>query len=256
MAMLPRPEGQFDFVPGSGTYCSDAVPRDGYAIAHAVFVEPLPLARGFEAAVAHLAAVGRPAAALCGAEVRIPEPLTFGGFDAFNAEYIAQLDARGLRVKGADGALLGTMTRTNVAPEPKAAKPAGPALFGFSYTVPGRRPGGRKTFVSAGAGELPGGTRESIIRLGDTSPAAMREKAHWVMGSVVGRLPGLGVSVSDVTHVNVYCVHSADGYWASEVLPPLGPIAGLGAHWFYSRPPILEVEFEVDLKGVMTEVWL
>lgn len=255
MSMIERPEGGFDFVPGSGTYCNDAVARPGFAIAHAVFVRALPLARAFEAARAYLEGLGRPMAALCGAEVRIAEPLSFDGFGAFNATYIALLDAFGLRVT-VDGARQGAATRTNVAPAPHAARPAEPSLYGFSFTVPGQRPGGRKTFVSAGAGELPGGTRESIIRRGETTPDAMREKARWVMGSVVGRLPRLGVGVEDITHTNVYCVHSADGYWESEVLPPLGAQAAHGARWFHARPPILEVEFEVDLKGVLHEVWL
>ncbi len=253
--MNTRAEGNFDFVPGSGTFCNDVVPHAGHAVAHAVFVAPQPLAQAFERIKAFLAGIGRPMAALCGAELRIAEPLSFDGFGAFNAAYVALLDAYGLRQGGADQPL-GTMTRTNVAIETMAARPAAPSFYGFSYTVPGQRPNGRKTFASAGAGELPGGTRESIIRLGETSPDAMREKARWVMNSIVGRLPGLGVSVADITHVNLYCVHPPESYLASEVLAPLGAMACLGVHWHYTRPPILEVEFEADLKGVISETYL
>ena len=131
-----------------------------------------------------------------------------------------------------------------------------PVFFGFSYTVLGRRPGGRKTFVSSGAGELPGSGRESIIRLGDTSPGGMREKARWVMASLVGRLPGLGVGVEDVTTVNLYCVHPPESYLTNEVLAPLGARAGLGVHWYFARQPILEVEFEADLKGTLHDTHL
>ena len=84
----------------------------------------------------------------------------------------------------------------------------------------------------------------------------MREKARWVMDSIVGRLPGLGVSVADVTTVNLYCVHPPASYLASEVLAPLGARAGLGVHWYYARPPILEVEFEADLKGTLHDTHL
>lgn len=253
--MNTRAEGNFNYVPGSGIYCKDVVPHEGYAIAHAVFLEPPPVARAFDAIKDYLGSIGRPMAALCGSELRIPEALSFDGFGAFNDTWMALLDQYGLRAQGGAGPL-GTTTRTNVAPEPGAGRPKEPVFFAFSYTVQGRRPGGRKTFASSGAGELPGAGRESIIRLGDTSPDGMRAKARWVMDSVVGRLPGLGVSVADVTTVNLYCVHPPESYLASEVLAPLGARAGLGVHWYLARPPILEVEFEADLKGTLHDTHL
>ncbi|MEO6060317.1 MAG: hypothetical protein ABIQ99_00090, partial [Thermoflexales bacterium] len=233
--MNARAEGNFNYVPGSGIFCKDVVPHEGYAVAHAVFLDPPPVARAFDAIKAFLAGIGRPIEALCGSELRIPRPLSFDGFDAFNKTWMALLDQYGLRAQGGQTPL-GTATRTNVSPEAGAGQPAEPSFFGFSYTVPGRRPGGRKTFVSSGAGELPGSGRESIIRLGDTSPDGMREKARWVMASLVGRLPGLGVGVEDVTTVNLYCVHPPESYFASEVLASLGARAGLGVHWYYARP--------------------
>ena len=248
---IERPEGNYSYVAGHGTYCRDAVPHEGYAVAHAVFVDPPPLARGFELIKAYLGGLGRPMAALCGAELRIREPLSFDGFGAFNVTYIALLDSYGLRQNA-----LGTMTRTNVSPEVAAAKPAESSLFGFSFIVPGRRTGNHKTFVSSGSGELAGDGREAIVRLGDTSADGMREKVRWVMHAISSRLPGLGLSMDDVTHANLYCVHPPESYLESEVLSVLGARAGLGVHWHYTRPPILELEFEADLKGVLHEVYL
>ncbi len=89
-----RPEGNFQFIPDGATYCTGVVANSGYGIAHATFRRPTPLAQAFEIAQQHLAGLGRPMAALCGAEVRIPAPLTFDGFDALNAGYIALLEHR------------------------------------------------------------------------------------------------------------------------------------------------------------------
>lgn len=256
-SLIARPDGNFDFSPGSGTFCNEVIPHDGYAVAHAVFMRPTPLVAAFSAINKYLAGLGRPMAALCGAELRIAEPLSFAGFGAFNAMYVALLDAYGLRVAPqADATPLGTMTRSNLSPGIAAAKPEQPSVYAFSYVVPGARPGGRRSFVSSGLGELAGAGRDSIIRLGDTTPDGMREKARWVMQTLFARIGALGLAIQDISHVNVYCVHSADSYMRAEVLEPLGAHAGIGAHWHFCRPPIAEVEFEVDLKGVLTQTYL
>ncbi len=247
---IERNEGNYRYVAGHGTYCNDVVPGPGHAVAHAVFATAQPLARGLEFIQSYLAGLGRPMAALCGAELRIREALSFAGFAALNATYIALLDTYNLRQNG-----LGTMTRTNVAPEVAAAKPTEPGIFGFSYIVPGA-PTGRRTFVSSGSGELAGEGREGIVRLGDSSVDGMREKTRWVMRAISSRLPGLGVSIEDVTHVNLYTVRPLDAILEHEVLDVLGARAGMGVHWHYARPPIVELEFEADLKGVLHEAYL
>jgi hypothetical protein len=38
------------------------------------------------------------------------------------------------------------------------------------------------------------------------------------------------------------------------ILEPLGPAAIHGAHWYASRPPIEGLEFEMDLRGVFSEL--
>lgn len=255
--LIARPAGNFDFSPGSGTFCNDVVPHDGFSVAHAVFLRPVPLVQAFRDIQAHLAGLGRPMSALCGAELRIAEPLSFDGFAAFNQIYISLLDAYALRHSSASGSpALGTMTRSNLAPAIDAAKPAQPSVYGFSYVVPGRRPNGRRSFVSSGLGELSGSGRDSIIRLGDTSLDGMREKAHWVMQSLMARVAPLGIAAGDITHVNVYSAQSSEGFLRSEVFEPLGEHAIIGAHWHYCRPPIAELEFEADIKGVIESRYL
>jgi hypothetical protein len=248
--LINRPDGNFDYVPGHGTYCSDVLPHDGYQVAHATFVRPMALKPAFEAIKSHLAGLGRPMTALCGMELRIAQALSFDGFGAFNAEYIALLNHYGLR----DGERA-TMTRTNVAPEMPAAKPPSPSVYAFSYIVPGARVG-RKSFVCSGSGELAGNGRESIVQLGDISPEGLRQKARWVMQQYDKRLPSLGLAWADATNVNLYCVHSPMSFFVSEMLEVMGAGAWLGVHWHYARPPILEIEYEADVRGTALEMYL
>ena len=40
----------------------------------------------------------------------------------------------------------------------------------------------------------------------------------------------------------------------SILLSPLGAAAVHAFHWYYSRPPIVGLEFEVDMRGVRQEL--
>lgn len=254
--MINRPEGDFKFTPGSPTFCGDVLPLRGHTLAHATFVKPLPLTRAFSAIKKYLNGIGRPMAAFCGAELRMPEQLTPDGFASLNVHYQALLDKHGLRQTGPDGKVYGTGTRTNVVPQEVHAKPAEASVFGFTFTIPGKPIGGRKPFACSGSGENAGPTRESFIALGDTSPTGMRKKANWVMDRYIQRLPAMGVGWSDITHLNMYCVVDPGSVIASEVLSVMNPNATLGVHWHYARPPIAELEFEVDVRGVAHEIFL
>src|SRR5439155_7234133 len=62
--------------------------------------------------------------------------------------------------------------------------PATPSFYAFSYTVPGDGGGPNGGFVAAGSGEAregAGSYAERIVRFGDQSPAAMREKTRYVL---------------------------------------------------------------------------
>jgi hypothetical protein len=64
-----------------------------------------------------------------------------------------------------------------------------------------------------------------------------------------GRLKGLGVAWADVTTTNVYTVHNIGPILAGEILPRLGAAKRHGATWHYARPPIVSIEYEMDLRG-------
>ena len=242
-------KGNYRFLPGIAPFSSGAIAMPGHQVVHATVRQPLPWRKGFELIDAHLRAEGRPRAALCAIELRIPTPFTLGGFDGFNEGYQALLKEWDLLVDGQN-----PIARTNVAPVVGA--PSEPSLYGFGYTAPGgpRTP----TFIVAGSGE----TRErdggaaGLVRTGETSPDAMKEKAAFVMGVMRERLHGLGGDWRDVTAINVYTAHPIEGYLADVILQAAGPAAIHGVTWHLSRPPILEIEFEMDMRGVARRIWV
>ncbi len=166
---------------------------------------------GFALIDRHLRPEGRARAALCAIELRSPTPFSFEGFDAFNAGYRALLTEWKLLVDGAN-----PIARTNVAP--LVGAPSEPSLYAFAYTIPGATP--RPTFVVAGAGEMRerGVGVQGIVRHGETSPGAMREKAAHVMGVMRARLSGLDADWPDVTTVDVYTVRPLDTFLVDTVL--------------------------------------
>lgn len=242
-------DGSYRFLPGIEPYSSGVVATSGFQVVHARLGAPVPWRAGFGRIEAHLREQGRARTALCAIELRIPAPLSFEGFAAFNSGYRELLTAWGLLVGGQN-----PIARTNVAPVVGA--PPEPSLYGFAYTVPGAAPG--PTFVVAGSGELRERALgpEGIVRRGDTSPAAMREKAAYVMSVMQDRLKGLGAGWADVTAVQVYTAYPIEGFLAETVLEAAGPAAIHGVRWFPSRPPVQGLDFEMDVRGVGRELVL
>ena len=239
--------GGYRFLPGISPYSCGVVSAPGFEISHMTFRHPVPYELGFELIEQHLKMQGRPKAALCGIELRSPRPFTFSGFAEFNAEYSKILEDWGLFVDG-----INPVARTNVAPE--VDPPAEPVLFGFSYTKP-CDPSLPPTFVVSGAGELPEGilAHEAIIRAGDTSAEAMSQKASFVMDLMETRLHGLGANWSEVTAVDIYTIHALERILPNVILKRIGSAGALGVRWFFSRPPIVGIEFETDLRGVRAD---
>ena len=57
-----------------------------------------------------------------------------------------------------------------------------------------------------------------------------------------------------VSMANVYTAHSITELLPTVILSRMGAAAIHGVHWHYSRPPIEEIEFEVDLRSTRTEL--
>ena len=241
------PDGGYRFLPGIAPYSSGVVAVPGHQIIHATLRAPIPWRDGFALIDRHLRGERRPRAALCAIALRSPKPFTFDGFAEFNAGYGAVLDSWGLLVGGAN-----PIARTNVAP--LVAAPAEPSLYGFAYTRPGET--ARPTFVVAGSGEVVELAAERIVRRGETSPDAIREKAAFVMNVMQTRLRGLGAEWQDVTTIDVYTPHPIEPFVRDVLLGTAGPAAIHGVRWFPSHPPIVGLEYEMDMRGVARDLVL
>jgi hypothetical protein len=246
--LIDHPKGNYRFVKGSGPYSSGAAAMDGYEIVHAIF-NPLPsLSAAFDFIEKHLAAAGRPIHALCGMELRIPKALSIEDFNTFNQPYIDKLKAWDLHVDG-----LNPVARTNVA---IAVSPVAEAsVYGFCYTMPSE---GAKadTFVIAGAGELNDNAleAEAIVARGDVSTAGLTKKADRVLAIMSERLAAMNLDWDAATQSNVYCVHDIHPLMAGTILPKLGAAGHHGVRWHYAAPPVLEIEYEMDVRGVRQEL--
>lgn len=84
-------------------------------------------------------------------ELRSPKPFTSRGSNDFNADCVAVLRNWGILLDSVN-----PVARTDVAPIIWA--PAEPSLYGLSFTNPAA--GASRTFLVAGAGELPDAARK------------------------------------------------------------------------------------------------
>lgn len=247
MPLIDHPAGNYRFWPGISPYSCGVVSSLGYEIVHVTLERPVGYQAGFGVIDRILTREQRPRTALCAVELRSPRPYSFPGFAEFNADYAAILKSWGLFVDGVN-----PIARTNVAPvvEP----PREPILYGFSFTKPcpvDQPP----TFVVAGAGELPEGvlSRDDIVARCDVSPQGLAIKAAFVMSLMENRLRGLGVDWPQVNTVNVYTAHSLTPLLPDILLKRMGAAGRHGVRWHYTRPPIEEIEYEMDLRGIRTD---
>jgi hypothetical protein len=248
--IVDNAKGNYRFIKGIEPFSSGAVAHPGYEIVHVTFNPFPPLQKGFDLIERHLQSLGRPIQALCGMELRIPKPLSLQAFNEFNQPYIKKLASWALPVEG-----LNPVARTNVAIEVNPVSE--PSVYGFSYTVPSPHKG--VTFIMAGAAEVSrsgeGGGSE-IISHGDVSTAGMRQKAEFVLQTLTERLQEMEVTWTGVTTVEVYTVHNLHPLMETTILPALKGANRCGILWHYARPPVVELECEMDGRGVRQELVL
>jgi hypothetical protein len=205
------------------------------------------LAEGFDAIEAYLAGIGRSPTALCACELRSPAQFTDAGFVAFNRHYVERLAAWGIFRDEVN-----PVARTNVCPE--IDPPTTPSFYAFSYTVPNANNAAR-SFVAAGSGEAREGGLSyegRIIRRGDQSSEAMREKARFVLGAMEQRMAALGFGWADVTATQAYTIFDIHMLMADELVRRAA-IPG-GVTWHFARPPVQGLDFEMDVRGVAHEL--
>jgi hypothetical protein len=247
-SVQPFSPGGYRFIPGQFQYSGGVAAEPGFRIERARFARLVPLAEGFAAVEAYLAALGRKPTAFCACELRSPAQFTEAGFIAFNRGYVEKLAAWGIFRDEVN-----PVARSNVCPE--IDPPAVPSFYAFSYTVPTDDRPGVRSFVAAGSGEargeIGGSYADRIVRLGDQSPEALREKTRFVLGEMERRMAALGFGWADVTTTQLYTVFDIHPFFADEMVARGAVPAGLT--WHYARPPVQGLDVEIDVRGLACE---
>ena len=214
-ALHTNQQGGYLFLPGISPYSCGVVAMPGFEIVHVTLQTALPWFEAMNAARRYLESSGLTCRSLCAVELRCPQPYAMEGFIGFNKEYKQLLDDWNMMVDG-----INPVARTNVSPV--VNPPTEPLLYAFSYARPSQI--SRPTFVVAGGGELPD-----------------------------GELNGLGGSSELLTAIDVYTAHSLLPLLEGVLESRIPAIARRGVRWFHSRPPIVDIEFEMDMRGVVRE---
>lgn len=239
-------DGGYRFIKAVFQYSGGVAAQPGFAIERRRLRRLLPLDEGFRLIETHLTSIGRPLAAFCACELRSPAPFSEDGFRDFNQLYIAPLEEWGIYREGVN-----PVARTNVCPEFDA--PARPSLYAFSYTVPAA-PEVAASFVIAGGGEAPEGRanyRDHIVRRGDVSRDGMRDKIRFVRAEMEARLAALGFAWQQALATQAYTIHDIGALIGEEIVRH-GAAQG-GLTWHFCRPPIVDLEFEMDVRATMRE---
>ena len=238
--------GNYRFIPAVFQYSSGAAALPGYEIERVRFDKWLPLAEGFAAVANYIQAVGRPLTSFCACELRSPAAFTESGFRQFNEHYVKTLAEWSIY----DGKT-NPVARSNVCPE--IDPPSEPSFYAFSFTRP--LEGATPTFVIAGGAEARGGSApytERIVRYRDLSPEGLKEKVRFtVQEQMEKRLAGFGFGWNDTTGVQAYSIRDFHPVM-SEELVKRGAARG-GLTWHFARPPVVDLEFEMDCRRVMRE---
>jgi hypothetical protein len=237
--------GNYRFIPAVFQYSGGVAAQEGHAIRRVRFRAPVALKQGFERIERTIKEAGRPLTAFCACELRSPAPFTEQGFREFNQIYVVTLQKWGIF----DGKT-NPVARSNVCPE--IDPPGEPSFHAFSFTVPA--PDAAPSFVIAGSAEArEGGAtyQERTVRFGETSPDAVRAKAVHVLGEMERRLTAFGLTWADTTGTQVYTVHDLHPFLGDEIVQRGAARSGLT--WHYARPPVRQLEYEMDCRGVSDE---
>ena len=238
--------GNYRFIPAVFQYSSGAAAETGFEIERVRFDRLVPLAEGFAQIAKYIQAVGRPLTSFCACELRSPAAFTDEGFRAFNLHYVKTLAEWGIY----DGTT-NPVARSNVCPE--IDPPAEPSFYAFSFTRPGQTPS--PSFVIAGSAEAregAGSYAERIVRYRDLSPDGVRDKVRFTTSAMEQRLAAFGFGWKDTTGVQAYSIRDFHPVLADELVRRGAARSGLT--WHFARPPVIDLEYEMDCRRVLREV--
>jgi hypothetical protein len=238
--------GNYRFIPGVFQYSGGAAASPGYEVERVRFDKMPTLADGFALIAKYIEAADRPLTAFCACELRSPGAFTEDGFRKFNEHYVKTLAEWGLF----DGKT-NPVARSNVCPE--IDPPSEPSFYAFSFTRPSQ--GTSPSFVISGSAEArEGGASysERTVRYRDVSPAGLEEKVRFTVSQMENRLGAFGFGWKDTTAAQAYTVHDFHPVIANELVRRGAVRSGLT--WHFARPPVIDLEYEMDCRRVMREM--
>jgi hypothetical protein len=239
------PAGNYRFIPAVFQYSSGVAAASGFEIERVRFDKMPSLSDGFAQIANYIQATGRPLTSFCACELRSPAAFTEDGFRRFNEHYVKTL----AEWKIFDGTT-NPVARSNVCPE--IDPPAEPSFYAFSFTGPSHN--STPSFVIAGGAEARGGAGsypERIVRYRDLSPDGLKEKVRFTVGEMESRLGAFGFTWKDTSAVQAYTVHDFHPVIADELVRRGATRSGLT--WHFARPPVIDLEYEMDCRRVMRE---
>src|SRR2546429_5952772 len=238
--------GGYQFLPSVFQFSAGVAALSAHAIERVRFRNPVPLKQGFERIEQLITQAGRPLTSFCACELRSPAPFTEQGFRAFNEIYVVTLQKWGLFY-----GKVNPVARSNVCPE--IDPPAEPSFHAFSFTRPSQSTS--PSFVISGSGEArEGGATysERTVRYRDLSPDGVREKVRFVVGAMESRMGECAFGWKDATAAQAYTVHGFHHAFVDELVRR--GTARSGLTWHFARPPVIDLEYEMDCRRVMREV--
>ena len=239
------PAGNYRFIPAVFQYSSGAAAAAGFEIERVRFDRMLPLAEGFAQVAKYIESAGRPLTSFCACELRSPAAFTEDGFRTFNQHYVKTLAAWGLF----DGTV-NPVARSNVCPE--IDPPSEPSFYAFSFTRPSSNTA--LSFVIAGGAEARGGAGsypERIVRYRDLSAEGLQEKVRFTVSQMDNRLGAFGFGWKETTAAQAYSIRDFHPVMSDELVRRGATRSGLT--WHFARPPVIDLEFEMDCRRVLRE---
>jgi hypothetical protein len=146
------------------------------------------------------------------------------------------------------------VARTNVCPEFFGPKEI--SMLAFTYTVPCATDSNANFVLSGGGDARPGSEpyKDRIIAFGDHSQSGLQLKVEFVIQEMEKRLKSLGFTWSDVACTQSYSVHNIGGL-VESLLASRGLMRN-GLSWHFARPPVMGLDFEMDLRGAVNQVYV
>ena len=237
--------GNYRFIPAVFQYSSGVAAHHGYEIERVRFDRPVALAEGFAQAASYIEAAGRPLTSFCACELRSPAAFTEEGFRNFNLDYVKRLAEWGIYDNTTN-----PVARSNVCPE--IDPPKQPSFYAFSFTRPSQ--GATSTFVIAGSAEAregPASYPERTVRYRDLSRDGIKDKVRFTVGQMESRMQAFGFGWNDATGVQAYTIRDFYPVFAEELVRRGATRFGLT--WHFARPPVVDLEFEMDCRRVARE---